>query len=682
MLVVVSLAGVLALFPALQAGQLLKEARSSLLMARGALLRGSTEEAERGFEQARTKLDQAKDEVTNPFLRFTGFLPVIGRSPDATTAVIESALDVTEAGVELTGGLEGLAGGPAALAPRNGRIPLRPLQQLAGPLRRADRLLDRAGARMAAAPQLWLVPQVAEGVAEFESLLDEAAHAVDAAAALTRALPTFLGDGGPRRYFVAAQNPAELRGTGGLIGSYSILTVHRGKLEFGDFRPVTELETVPPERIDPPNPDYAAVYDSFSARGYWSNINMTPDFPSAAVAIERLYEETEGVRLDGVIATDPFALAALLEVVGPVQVQQTGELLNAGNAVDYLTNQAYASLPSRDRKLVLGDAAEEVLGRFIGGAVGGKSASAPPVAPGEVGRQDGAGSAEGETRGTGGQAGGPRGPAIRSVAGISTFGRALVETAAAGHLLFHSTEARVQRAFDQAGISGRLPHSTGDFLAIVANAGSGTKLDYYLRRRVHYAVRLEDDGTGHGVATVALTNSAPTSGLPSYVIGPHPFTDLRPGENQLYTSAYCALSCTLEGFRVGGKRGGVAPHQELGHPLFQTVSQIPSRQTEELAFSWTVSRAWDEEGGRGTYRLVVLGQPGIRPMRLSLSVELPEGMHVTATSPGMEVNARRVVWEGAAQDRMVFEVSFERSFLGRLWRSLVDFLSQPVVTLD
>ena len=41
-------------------------------------------------------------------------------------------------------------------------------------------------------------------------------------------LPSFLGADGPRRYLFGASNPAELRGTGGLIGAYAILTMDRG----------------------------------------------------------------------------------------------------------------------------------------------------------------------------------------------------------------------------------------------------------------------------------------------------------------------------------------------------------------------------------------------------------------------------------------------------------------------
>lgn len=686
--------GIVALFPALEAGTRLREAKASMQAARSSLLQGDAAAAEQAFAQAHSELLQARSAVGNPALRLFGFLPVVGRSPDAITALVESGIRVSEAGMILADAVKDLPGGVAALAPRNGKILIAPLQQLAGPLSRADTLLTQASTLMDEAPDHWLVPPVAAGVQEFQPLLDEAHRAVGTAAALTGALPSFLGDDGPKRYFVAAQNPAELRGTGGLIGSYSILLIRNGSLEFGDFRPVTELDTVPPDQVEAPNPDYAEVWDRFESRGYWSNINMTPDFPSAAVAIERLYEETEGVRLDGVIATDPFALAALLRVVGPVEVPGTDVELNASNAVDYLTHDAYTNLPGRERKYVLGDAAEEVLSRFIGGPVGEKSEIPDPGAGRDGGRASGEGaraggrgagaaSGEGETDPGGEGEESPEQPASPALdnAGAVAFGRVLVDIAAEGHLLLHAAEPDVQKAFEKGGVAGQLPRQGGDFLAVVANAGSGSKIDYYLKRAVRYRIALGDDGTAHSVATVKLTNTAPSSGEPRYVIGPHPFTDNERGENFLYLSAYCAPSCTLDGFLRNGEPDGVAPHQELSHPLFQTTSKLPSGTSESLAFRWTVSRAWTDDGGRGVYRLVIDGQPAIRPIQLSLAIQVPAGMHVTGTSEGMEVTGNQVLWEGPAGDRMVFEIHFERPLLGRIWHSVLDFLSQPVIRL-
>jgi hypothetical protein len=164
------------------------------------------------------------------------------------------------------------------------------------------------------------------------------------------------------------------------------------------------------------------------------------------------------------------------------------------------------------------------------------------------------------------------------------------------------------------------------------------------------------------------------------VIGPHPFTRLDPGENYLYMSAYCASSCSLHDVRRDGRATGVAPHRELGHPVFQMTAQVPSGETQELGFGWAVDRAWTGDSTAGVYRLVVDGQTGVRPLHLSLAVRVPAGMHVVS-APGMVVTDGGVTWDGEMGDRKVFEVRFQRSLVGRIWHGVLDFLTQPVLTV-
>jgi hypothetical protein len=662
--------GMVALIPSLEAGTQLRAARTSMQEARGALLDGDALAAEQAFADANTQLLRARSQVRNPLVRFFGFLPVIGRSPDATSALVEAGIRVSEAGMILADALKDLPGGAAALAPRNGRIPLAPLRQLAGPLAEADRLMDEAGSKLAAAPESFVVPPVAEGLAEFEPLLEEGRGAVGASAALTRSLPAFLGEEEPRLYFVGAQNPAELRGTGGLLGSYSILRVNDGKLKFGPFTSLSQLDVVSVERVEPPNPDFAARYDQYSSRGYWSNINMTPDFPSAAVAIERLYLETEGVELDGVIAVDPFALASLLEVLGPVQVPQTNTAVTATNVVEYLTNGAYSELGQNSRKTVLGEVAEKVLRRFIRGDVTQDRPARPDREP-----RSGAGASGGGGRDISGS---PAAPADRFVAG----GRALIEAAAGGHILFHAADPTVHQAFREAEIDGRLGASSGDFVSVVANNAAGNKVDFYLESALTYRVTLGPDGAAAGLTTVRFKNTAPTAGQPRYVIGPHPETDLEAGDANLLVSTYCASGCLLDRFERDGEPDQVGSQTELDHPVYSTAVHIPSGQTQKLLYGWAVSSAWEGSGGQGIYRLTYDGQATVNPPEVRMEIRVPDGYRVTSVTPGMQVLGDRVVWDGATEDRAVLEVEFQRPFLGRIWHSILEFFNQPLIRLD
>src|SRR5690606_4026466 len=70
------------------------------------------------------------------------------------------------------------------------------------------------------------------------------------------------------------------------------------------------------------------------------DVNFSPDFPTAARLYREMYAQKFGVQVDGVIATDPVALARLLRGTGPVTLTD-GQQLTADNAVSLLLSDAY-----------------------------------------------------------------------------------------------------------------------------------------------------------------------------------------------------------------------------------------------------------------------------------------------------------------------------------------------------
>jgi hypothetical protein len=618
LLVVAVGAGLALMLPARSS---LLDARREVLAGRDALLAADPGGARQAFGRAEGAFRDARDQLGNPLTRLASVIPILGRTPDAIIATAEAGVLVARAGGTIATATEDLPGGLAALAPRDGAIPLEPIEALTAPLAEARDLVVGAAAKLDRAPRT-LVPEIVTGPVErFAQGVAQARQALVPAAALAGALPSFLGAEGPRRYFVGAQNPAELRGTGGLIGAFSILTVADGRLEFGPFRDSQDLDRADPDDLQPPNPDYAEIYREYGSVGEWSNINMTPDVPSAAIAIERLYRKIEGDRLDGTILTDPAALASLLGAVGPAEVPGTRVTLDAGTLVPFVTNEAYSRFPnSSARKRILGVVAGEVLARFFSGASGDPS----------------------------------------------TAGHALVDAASGGHLLLHATDPDVQSALERAGVAGALGTPEGDYVAVVVNNAGGNKIDFYAERRLRYDVELTPDGTAVGSADVRIVNQAPAEGQPAYVIGPHPFTDASPGENLMLVSTYCARGCSLFSFRHDGTEEGVAQQEELGYPLFLFGGGVPSGRSTELSYRWTVPRAWSGDEYGGTYRLTVRSQPTIRPTTLDVEVRIPEGMRIVGTSPGVRVSGDRITWAGEIQDSVTLEVEFARKLFGVL----------------
>ncbi|MFP3380911.1 DUF4012 domain-containing protein, partial [Bacillus sp. SIMBA_069] len=73
-----------------------------------------------------------------------------------------------------------------------------------------------------------LVNPVAGGIDRLHGVLDKAAPSVQSLGNAVPLLPSMLGAGGPRDSLLVAQNPAELRSTGGLIRAVALIRADGG----------------------------------------------------------------------------------------------------------------------------------------------------------------------------------------------------------------------------------------------------------------------------------------------------------------------------------------------------------------------------------------------------------------------------------------------------------------------
>ena len=163
----------------------------------------------------------------------------------------------------------------------------------------------------------WL-PAVDRARAQLSQQLDRLVPQTGDAAVAARVVPSMLGTHGPRRYFLAFQNIAEARGTGGLPGAFAVLRADRGHLSFEHFGNNTEMNA----RADVDlGAEFAAQYGNNQPTSAWANSNMSPHFPYAGRIWTEYWRAHSGRRLDGAIAIDPASLGLLLRVTGPARRQ-------------------------------------------------------------------------------------------------------------------------------------------------------------------------------------------------------------------------------------------------------------------------------------------------------------------------------------------------------------------------
>ena len=557
--------------------------------ALAAARRGDSQESAAWFAKARKDFERARGWVTHPLASLG--LPVPGLGPN-----LRAARNLTSLGVHLarTGNRLTTSADPDRLRIVRGTVPVAELRRLDPKLAAAAGELEDARRRLRRIDRSFLVPTVDHAIEKLDGRVDAATHDARLAARSARLLPAILGGDGPRRYFLAVQNNAEARSTGGFIGSWGQISASGGHLELDRFERIDVLN--PPGSTERPlraPPDYVNRYGRFQPASIWQNVNMTPDFPSVGTVIDDLYPRSGGAPIDGVISIDPPGLAAILRLTGPIVVTNWPTPISADNVVDVTLRQAYvrfANDTSR-RAEFLGDVAHAAWNAFTQADLG---------KPSRV---------------------------------LRTLSKAVREK----HLAVWLARPAEQRLAMEAGLAGAVPTAGPDVaLATTQNAGAN-KIDVYLRRRIRYALRLDParharSASADGRVEVSLENTAPASGLPQYVIGPSE-PRFSAGENRTFLSVYSPLgfaAATLDGTPTS-----LESETELGRHVYSTFVSIPSRSTRTLGLDLRGTLAL---APGGWYELDLVRQPLLDADRVEVVLDVAPGWRF-ADGQGFRVTA-------------------------------------------
>jgi hypothetical protein len=157
---------------------------------------------------------------------------------------------------------------------------------------------------------------------------------------LSYVLPEILGENGQKKqYLILLQNNAELRATGGFIGSYALLTVENGK--FLDFRveDVYEADGQLNGFVAPP-PEITQYLGE--AQWFLRDVNWSPDFPTVARQAAWFLDKETKTKPDGVIGVNLAVVKQLLAVTGPIRLVDYDEVITKDNL--YERAQQHAEL--------------------------------------------------------------------------------------------------------------------------------------------------------------------------------------------------------------------------------------------------------------------------------------------------------------------------------------------------
>ena len=449
---------------------------------------------------------------------------VLSLSGDATVSQVAVPLSAVAAAID-----------PTALRRGDGSL------DLSGLAASRDELADAETAALATQKDLQgldrasLTRPVRSAVNEVSTLVDRLVPVTQAAARTARLAPALLGSDGPRRYLLAFQNPAEARGTGGIVGFYAVIEADDGRVRLTATGANDDLAVLDAPPVDLGG-EYANLYGSLSRDS--DNANLSPHFPYAAQNLLGLWAAQTGQRLDGVVAMDPVALSRMLRVLGPVELAD-GETVTARSVVPLTLSEVYNRFDDQgQRRAFLASLVSALFERFSG----------PGTDPVEL-------------------------------------VRALQEPVAEHRVLVYSAHEQEQLDLARTGLAGALPAADGSVRGVVVDNAGANKLDYYLGRTVRYEIGCTSAGRTQTTLHVQLHNGAPPTGLPRYVTSHAPALASSPSTNRLIVSVFVPAPTGLQGVTVDGATTSVTTGAQLGYDVFSTTVDVRAGQTVTLVWS-------------------------------------------------------------------------------------------------
>lgn len=404
-------------------------------------------------------------------------------------------------------------------------------------------------------------------------------------------IPALLGEGGQVRYLVLSQNPAELRPTGGYIGSFGILAFDRGRVAAMEFRDVSSVDGLPGlPYVEPPGP----LRDHLLGDQPWrlADSNWSPDGSIAAQEAVRMYESQTGDRVDGAILITTQAVDELLELTGPVSVPPDGIVVEPGRSTFVVTAATREADTGEDRKAFIGRFAEVLMDELLT-----LPASRWPEVPSRL-------------------------DAIREARSASLWVR----------------DAGLQERIVALGWSGSTTIDGGDEVRIVeANVGPVSKLHLVTERRVELDVELTSDGLAYHVLSVSWTNRIRDPD-PEIIPIASMLLDYQDRDTLgVYVRTLVPIGSALTESAIWGKArvGGLeAQGTELGRTSFGSYVLVPPG-TSGLRLGWVSSTGLEPTATGWRYRLRVPKHPGRLADELDLTIRLPPGMRIAGPLPSL-----------------------------------------------
>jgi hypothetical protein len=541
---------------------------------------GSSATAVGDLDRAASDTAAASSALSGWIMAGARLVPLVAQQARFLTGALTSAAQAAEVGVVQAPAID-----YHRLGYHHGQIDLARFTAMERPMRILDRQLRTTDRQLAGLGSSWLAGPLEERAVSLRTEVGRAQHSADLAVEAAKVLPAMLGGDGVRHYFVAFMSPSESRGYDGFVGSYGLLTADDGRVSLTLSGVSSDLENLlPPGGATLRGvPDFVARYSQFHPGV--RDATYSPDLPTVASVLEQQYVQTGGVRVDGVLAIDPYGLAALLHFTGPIQVPGLPIPLTSHNAAYVLLKEQYITFDANQNVLrhdFLQDALHVAFDKLVSGSL----------------------------------------PAPKTLSAV--LDPAVVQ----GRISFWSFHRDEQPLLRRLGIDGSFPATRGgDLLAVTTQNAGANKIDAFLHTSVLDQVTFNpSNGEVASEVTINLTNDAPATGLSPIVIDSPADPGLAPGTNHMWLTLYSPL--VFEKASIDGAPETMSSGVEVGVKAYSAYVDVPSGATVTLRVHLA-----GQVASRNALAMTVRLQPAVNPEREVVEVT-PAGAWRLATTDG------------------------------------------------
>lgn len=417
-----------------------------------------------------------------------------------------------------------------------------------------------------------------------QATLLEVVTVLDQAAMMAKHAPVLLGIPERQTYAILLQNNAELRPTGGFIGSFALVTFEAGRLLDLRVEDVYAADGQLQGFVEPPAPIKAHLGE---VSWFLRDVNWDPEFPITSERAAWFIDKELGIKVNGVLAITLDVAEALLQVTGPLYLPDYQITVSSDNLYQQAQFQSEIHFfPGSTQK-------RDFLGAVTGELYRSLTTSIP----------------------------------LPQLAGVVVDG--LRERSIQAWFF----DSSVASSWQQTQWAGQLPgldchNASGecvkDVVAVIdANLGVN-KANYYVNRDIEYQANLTSPGTLASRVVVRYTNNSPANTWPG-------------GRYKNYLRLFTPQGSILTKVSVNGlvvELGDVDTDTLRGMKVYGLLVEVPSAGVSLVTFEYQRSIP---SGSPISYQLSHFKQAGSPDQPLVTKIVLPPSSQLLHTHPAVVV---------------------------------------------